>query len=440
MRRARTRSKGGITRRDALGWIGVGTLAATLGGCAGRPRARPVCAAPPNIVLIMADDLGYGDVGCYGAKDIRTPALDRIAAQGVRLTDYYCAAPWCAPTRVSIMTGRYPQRTSLPHNPDWTNDESGLAPEEITIAEVLRNAGYRTGLCGKWHLGYAEKFRPLEQGFDEYWGFLSGWADYYTHRYRDDIPWVFRNRERDARAGYMTELITEEALAFIRRYAGMPFFLYVAYSAPHWPLQAPEEYERRSRRGTYGAMVECMDAGIGRILDDLERRGLSGRTLLVFASDNGADSNGSNGLLRGGKAQLTEGGIRVPALVRWPGVIAAGSVCEAPLISMDWFATFARAGGGRLPEDRAIDARSLVDTLRGRAPSPHEAMYWHTDQQKAMREGPWKLFQLGDQAPQLYRLDQDAGEEHDLAAQYPDRVAAMQARWEAWRADVAASA
>ena len=233
----------GVSRREALcrmGKIAAGAaLAPMIGSLA---WAEDVGARRPNILLIESDDMGYSDPGCYGGR-CSSPNLDRLATEGVRLTDFYVAAPLCAPTRVSILTGKTPQRTSLARNPKYTDNEDGLSPSEITIAEVLRGAGYHTGLVGKWHLGYAPKFRPRRQGFDEYFGFLSGWADYFQHTYRQGTKWMFRNDEPYDEPGvYMTDLLTREAISFINRNASKPFFLYLPYNAPHGPIQAPDEW------------------------------------------------------------------------------------------------------------------------------------------------------------------------------------------------------
>jgi len=386
-----------IERREALrrlGALGLGAAAAS-SGCLGARRPaeappRPVRTDRPNILVIIADDLGYGDVGCYGCRDIKTPNIDGLARDGARLTQFYVAMPLCAPTRVSILTGRSPLRTSLPTNPDYRNPNSGLSPDEILIPEVLKQRGYVSGLVGKWHLGYAPKFRPLRQGFDEYWGFLSGWADYYEHTYRQGTKWMFHNDTPINPKGYMTDLLGEHAVDFIRRHRDDPFYLQVAFNAPHWPEEAPPAYIQRSRRGVFGAMVECLDDNIGRILAALDELDLSRQTLVIFVSDNGADERhgGDNGPLKGGKGQLTEGGIRVPFVARWPGRIPAGIVVEEPVISMDIFSTVAAVAGAREPSGVVIDGRNIIEVLEGRARSPHDTLYWGFRGNWAVRRGP----------------------------------------------------
>jgi len=292
----------------ALG-MGLGSAAMIQGET--RPAAPlndTKTAARPNIILMVADDLGYGDLSCYGAKEIRTPNVDRLAAEGVKCTQFYVSTPVCAPTRVSLMTGRYPARTSLNTNPNWRDPNAGLNPEEVTIAEVLKTAGYATGLIGKWHLGYAKKFWPLQQGFDEHFGFISGWADYYKHFYqKEGAVWMVQGNERRDEPGYMTGLFTREAVSFIERHAKAtsPFFLYLAYNAPHDPIQPPPGCDKTERSEVYQAMVEYLDASVGKVVAAVEKAGITGNTLVIFMSDNGAEKGGgSSGPLKGLKRSV----------------------------------------------------------------------------------------------------------------------------------------
>ena len=394
----------------------------------------------PNIILIEVDDLGYGDLGCYGSKNINTPHLDRLAKQGVRLTHYYVAVPLCAPTRVSLMTGKYPQRTNLAWNPNWKNAEDGLSPDEITIAEILRDAGYHTGLVGKWHLGYAEKFRPLRQGFQEYYGFLSGWADYYKHTYRDDSKWMFRNEEPFDEPGYMTDLLTREAIAYVDRHQEEPFFLYLAYNAPHGPIQAPEEWVARTKGYVYGAMVECVDDGIGQLIRHLDELGLGDNTLVFYMSDNGGvprPDRGTNAPLSGGKGGLQEGGTRVTAIARWPGKFPAGKDIDEPIISMDLFTTFAAAAGAALPKNVAIDGKNVLPVLAAKAKSPHDILFWQHKNQTAARRGDLKLLRHEndeDNPDRLYNVVEDPGETKDLAGDRPEVVKELGAALDRWLA------
>jgi len=427
----------GISRREALckmGKIAVGAaLAPMIGSLA---WAEDADVRRPNILLIESDDMGYSDLGCYGGGPI-SPNLDKLATEGVRLSDFYVAAPLCAPTRVSILTGKTPQRTSLARNPKYTNKEEGLSPSEITIAEVLRGAGYHTGLVGKWHLGYAPKFRPRRQGFDEYFGFLSGWADYFQHTYRQGTKWMFKNDEPYDEPGvYMTDLLTREAISFINRNASKPkpFFLYLPYNAPHGPIQAPEEWKERFGGDTYKAMIACMDDGIGKVLAALRENGIEDNTLVVFINDNGSPNAEKNKPLSGSKHNLQEGGIRVPCIARWPGKTPAGKVIDAPAISMDLFATFAAVAGTRPPT--AIDGRDISDVLSGKSRSAHHVLFWQYSNQKAARAGRMKLLREEKRPDRLYDVVSDPGETKDLAAENPNLVKTLGAALDEWSAQL----
>jgi len=429
-----------ISRREALcriGKIAAGAaLAPMMGNLAWAAEGKQ--SRQPNIILIVADDLGYGDLGCYNGV-CSTPNLDELAEEGARLMHFYVAVPLCAPTRVSLMTGKTPQRTSLIWNPNSMDKEDGLSPEEVTIAEVLKRDGYHTGLVGKWHLGYAPKFRPRKQGFDEYFGFLSGSADYFTHAYRGPRTWMFRNDEPYDEPGvYMTDLLTREAVSFINRNASRPFFLYLAYNAPHGPIQAPEEWVKRFDGHVYKAMVACMDDGIGKVLAALKENGIGDDTLVVFLGDNGGvvsageDVRGSNAPLSGGKGTLKEGGIREPFIARWPGKIPAGKIIDVPAISMDLFPTFAAVAGAEPP--RGIDGRDMVDVLAGRSKSLHGMLFWQCKGQAAARSGELKLLREKGQPDRLYNVVRDPGEKNDLSAEYPKTVRALSAALDRWLA------
>jgi len=421
----------GISRRDALckmGKVAAGAaLAPIMGGLA---WAEDADVRRPNILLIESDDLGYAELGCYGGGPI-SPNLDKFAGEGVRLTHFYVAAPLCAPTRVSIMTGKTPQRTSLSWNPDYKNKKDGLSLEETTIAELLKGVGYYTGLVGKWHLGYAPKFRPRRQGFDEYFGFLSGWADYYTHTYRDGTKWMFKNDEPYDEPGvYMTDLLTREAVSFINRNASRPFFLYLPYNAPHAPIQAPDEWKKRFDGDAYKAMIACMDDGIGKVLAALREKGIEDNTLVVFMNDNGSPTEKLNAPLRGDKGSLWEGGIRVPCIARWPGKIPVGEVIDVPVISMDLHATFADVAGAKPLE--GIDGRDVMGVLSGKSKSPHDFLFWQFKNQTAARRGELKLLREKGQPDRLYNVVRDPGEKNDLSAEYPKTVRALSVALDRW--------
>lgn len=413
--------------------------------------------ARPNILLIINDDLGHGNLGCEGSPDVSTPHIDALAADGVRLSAYYTASPVCTPARAALLTGRHPERSDSNRVFRQEDDHTGMARAEITLADLLAGEGYRTGLVGKWHLGMAPDRWPTRRGFHEFYGILNGMIDYYTHVSLGGggrgEKHFYRNDERIDPQGYFTDLVTEEACDFIGRNVGRPFFLTVAYTAPHPPMQAPEAYLRRfahienEGRRAFAAMVACMDDGIGRILRRLRDEGIEEQTVVVFVSDHGWDyrrvHEAVNGPLRLGKYWLYEGGIRVPCLIRWPGRLPAGWVCPVPVIAMDLFTTLLTWAGGRLPQDRVVDGRDLTSVLRREKDNVHEALCWlyHRDdlagvpEQAAIRRGRWKLLRV-DGRVELYDLEADVGEEHDLAASQPARCAEMEAVLERWLEEV----
>jgi arylsulfatase A len=354
---------------------------------------------PPNLVILFADDLGYGDLGCYGHPTIRTPNLDRMAREGTRLTSFYVAAPTCTPSRAALLTGRYPMRSGI-YRVLFPEDRAGMPQSEWTLAKCLRSGGYRTMAIGKWHLGHQEESVPNSQGFDEYYGLL----------YSNDMipPWVetklplqlYRDREAiedPVDQATLTERYTDEAVRFIRQSGKAPFFLYLAYTMPHVPLFASEKFSGKSRQGLYGDVVETIDWSVGRILQVLQEQGLDENTLVVFTSDNGpwlqkGVEGGSAGLLRAGKASTYEGGMRVPCLVRWPGHIPAGIVSPELATTMDLYPTFPRLAGVPLPEHYPIDGKDILPLLQGSAGSPHDAFYYYRGAAvEAVREDKWKL-------------------------------------------------
>ena len=442
-----------ISRRNLL-TTGAASAARAVAG-----RDRP--ARPPNIVLIIADDLGYADLGCFGSQVIRSPHLDRIASEGVRFTDFAVSWPACTPSRSSILTGRYPQRNGLydmirDNEVNWKfqfDEESyavspemtlGLDTREITIGQALRGAGYATGLIGKWDSGRARRFLPRQRGFDSFYGFANTGIDYYTHE-RYGVPSLFRNNERIKEEGHATDLFRREALRFIDEQHGRPFFLYLAFNAPHMAStfdktarQVPEEYLRRygvkeyNRKAEFAALVTQMDDAIGEIMVRLNSYGLDDNTLLVFISDNGGDAAGSNGPLRGAKAQLFEGGLRVPMLARWPGRIPAGAANAQFAATLDLYPTFLAAAGARSAPGLVLDGFNLLPTLEGRAPSPRKECFWQQQHGKAARVGPWKWVESR-RGGGLFNLVDDIGEKRDLSAQKPDMLARLKARWADWR-------
>ena len=410
-------------------------------------------AEKPNIVLIFADDLGYADIGPFGSQLHRTPNLDRMAAEGRKLTSFYVTANVCTPSRSSLMTGSYPRRVGLDENEkgQWVLfpvNREGLHPDEITVAEVLRSAGYSTACVGKWHLGDQPEFLPTRHGFDSYFG-----IPYSNDMGHDSRKPPFRypplpllrmeeviETEPDQR--YITQRYTEEALAFIERNRDGPFFLYLPHTMPHWPQYASEGFAGKSRNGKWGDTVEEIDWSTGQILDKLGELGIDENTMVIFTSDNGGATRhgASNAPLRGGKGTTWEGGHRVCFLARWPGRIAAGSATDELAVSFDILPTLAALAGAEMPSDRLIDGKDIRSLLLGpgTAPTPHVAyFYYFMTHLNAVRSGRWKLHvaRMGGRYPdyepdpvlELYDLHADIGEERNVAARYPQVVDRLQA-------------
>lgn len=406
--------------------------------------AAPLLAARPNIVVIVSDDQGYGDISCYEHPDeVSTPNMDRIAADGARFSSGYAGCPVCAPTRAGLLTGRYPQRFGFYTAAD---SRTGLPIREKTIADLLKAAGYRTGVFGKWHLGYDEPFRPLARGFDEFYGFLGhGGHDYFDLAISSVHGSIYRNRKPIDDTGYLTRNLTREAVRFIDENRERPFFLYLPYNAVHNPIQAPEEAIRRhsnpdAKRNTYLAMLDILDEGIGEVLDTLDRRGLSENTLVFFFSENGGarGTTAQNGRLRDYKHSVYEGGIRVPFLMRWPGKIASGTVSDEPVITLDVLPTALAAVGIDVTEDLALDGRDILPVLNGNSEGPlHEALFWNwmdkgSDNGWAVRQGRWKL--LADKrGVELYDLAADISERNNLVQSEPEVRARLQKLYYSWR-------
>jgi len=421
----------------------------------------------PNIVFILVDDMGYADIGCMGAKDIRTPSIDRIAAEGVRFTDFYANAPVCTPTRAGFVTGRWQQRFGLEFafgyqveqlrrvGGEWVPEPDihglGLPLNEITIADRLKSAGYVTGAFGKWHLGYKDEYNPTKRGFDEYFGELLGHADFYRHVYFDGTPALRDGIERAQRQGYFTDLVNERAAKFIRDHATRPFFLYVPHLAVHAPFQPPDapqspmvtrENMLTGSRAIYKAMLERVDAGVGMILRELERLGIADNTLVVFSSDNGGERWASNAPLFHHKATLWEGGIRVPCLMRWPAKLPKGKTTAQMGITMDLHATFLAAAGASQIKGPPLDGVDLLPLLAG--PSPRErTFYWRMDRsnrkQRAIRQGNWKYLNDGNTMDLLFDLSADIGERVNLGYRHPEILARLKHTLKAWEAEMDAA-
>jgi arylsulfatase A-like enzyme len=400
----------------------------------------------PSFVFILADDLGYADLGCYGGRAACSPNLDRLAAEGLRFTDGYSNSPVCSPTRFALATGRYQYRLRGGADEPIASRTSrgspvlGLPPEHPTLASLLRDAGYATALVGKWHLGFPPHFGPLKSGYQEFFGPMSGGVDYFTHRDSGGTHDLYDGEDEVRREGYLTDLLSERAVQFIRRRKGAPFLLSLHYTAPHWPWETRED-EAESRRitniahtdggsvETYFTMIRQMDEGIGRVLAALEEAGARDDTPVVFSSDNGGERFSDTWPFVGKKMDLLEGGIRVPYIARWPRRLAAGKTTAQLAITMDWAATFLDAAGVAPHPDYPLDGVSLL-----RDHGPRE-LFWRMKfrEQKAVRAGDWKYLSLeGDEF--LYDLSRDARERADLKHRYPEKFEALRARYRAWEA------
>lgn len=410
-------------------------------------------AEKPNLVFILADDLGYGDLGCYGSPDIRTPHLDRLAAQGVRFTDAYSNGSVCSPTRAAFITGRYQQRIGLEWAVYYDVPEEGLPPQETSLATMLRQAGYFTAMSGKWHLGYGD-WNPTRHGFDRFFGMLGGNIHYFEHYGRKGTPDLWLDEQPIKRKGYITDLIAEQALRFVAEAGDRPFFLYVPFNAPHFPFQGPDDADRTvtpkqgwqtGDRETYAAMVESLDTNVGRIVEAIDAQGLDKKTLIVFTSDNGGDVHSRNAPLSGGKGKLSEGGIRVPCIARWTGKLPSGKPISEPAITLDFSATFLKLAGATAPANRPPDGIDLMPILEGTADPKERSLFWrraldpwrkNVKPQRAVRQGTWKYVDYPDGRQELFNLASDLSEAHNLRDAQPEVAENLRRQLDAWEADV----
>ena len=442
-----------------LGWVLVLLLIAPLRHTVAQAGVAP---AKPNVVVILMDDLGYGDIGSYGVKDALTPNLDRLAREGVRLTDAYANGPTCSPTRAGFVTGQYQQRYRIewPLGADAGDTARGLAVTGAALPGLLKKNGYVTGLVGKWHLGFKHETGPNAHGFDEFFGFLSGAVDYYTHRRGSGSPDLYENTTPVETARYLTDEITARAIDFVGRHAREPFFLEVAFNAVHWPYEPPDmpdsarrvpkkvagdlalydgpEDEHPVSRGTYIRMLERADEGVGQILTELDRRGLTRNTLVIFTNDNGGEWLSRNSPLKERKNTLWEGGIRVPMILRWPGVLPARKTSNQVAVTMDLTATILSVTGTAAPATHKLDGIDLLPILEGRGPAVSREIFWRRPRpflQRAVRSGNWKLVWEGQQF-YLFDLRTDPGERNDLTAANADVVRKLKQAIEAWEKDI----
>ncbi len=412
--------------------------------------------ARPNIIFIVADDLGFADLGCYGGRPAEfgavSPVLDGLAAGGLRFTQGYSNSPVCSPTRFALMTARYQYRlrgaAEEPINSKSRGSTTlGLPPEHPTLPSLLKDAGYRTALIGKWHLGYPPAFGPLRSGYEEFFGPMSGGVDYFTHCGFTGAHDLWDGEDEKHEDGYLTDLLSRRAVEYVARMAGAgaPFFLSLHYTAPHWPWETRDDealaqevknnlfhlHGGNVRR--YQKMISHMDEGIGWVMDALRTHGLAENTLVVFTSDNGGERFSDNWPLVGGKMDLTEGGIRVPWIAHWPQVIAPGGVSAQQCMTMDWSATMLDAAGVRADPDYPLDGVTLLPVLREGAHNFHRPLYWRMNHrgQRALREGRWKYLRV-DGIDYLFDISSDERERANHASREPQRLTAMREAWEQW--------
>ncbi len=427
------------TRRDFLRLAGMGAAAIAL------PTSGLFAAETrkPNVIVILADDQGFADVGVHGCKDSPTPYIDSIAKNGVRFTDGYTSCPVCSPMRAGLLTGRHQQRFGFYHNPPKDLDRTnwGLPLDQKTFAQYMKELGYATGIVGKWHQGDNEPFHPNKRGFDEFFGFIGGAHNYMTPE-SGSFNMVQRNGKPVEERDYLTYAFGREAVSFIEQHKDEPFFLYLAFNAPHSPLQAairdrkafPEIEDNRRR--TFAQMQLAMDKCIGDVLAKVRLSGLEEDTLIIYMSDNGGPTPGNtsrNDPFKGFKTQVHEGGIHVPFMMQWKGRISAGKTYSKPIISLDLLPTAVAAAGGKVAAN--VDGVDLMPYITGKkSGAPHESLCWQFDKQSAIRKGDWKLSKHEDKGVRLYNLANDPTEKNDLAAEDRDKVSELLADWDKWNA------
>ncbi len=431
-------------------WVGI--LVLVVLGFAPRTQAQSNNLPRPNVVLIITDDMGWADIGSYGASDVKTPNIDSLARDGVRLTDFYANGVLCTPTRAGLISGRYQQRygleVALPGR-----SEHGLPATGRSLPQLLKDNNYATALVGKWHLGYRPDYSPNAHGFEYFFGLKSGYHDYYTHRGGNGEPDLWENEHAIEVTGYMTDLITDRAVKFIERNAVRPFFIDVAYNAPHWPYQVPDSPSvapgnarhvmpgdtATSTRADYVAMVERVDRGVGELLRALTRLGLATNTIVIFTNDNGGEWLSNNGPLFNRKWTVWEGGIRVPALIRWPGQIPAGKVSNQAGITMDLTASILAATGTVVPAEARLEGMNLFPIPGGKMPEVERTLFWRTSAgsrlQKAVRRGDWKLVIDGNHTF-VFNVRRDISERQDLSARRQDVAQKLRPLLADWESDV----
>jgi len=426
------------TRRGFLGAAGVAAAALAVGrtapGASGKPDPNK-----PNVVIIFTDDMGYGDIGPFGATEHQTPHLDRMAREGIKFTDFYVSSSACTPSRAALLTGCYADRIGMGASVVFPGDKRGLNPSEITIAEMLKTEGYATGCFGKWHLGDQPEFMPLAQGFDVYEGIPYSndmWKETGRKQVRrkfPPLPYIKQDKivahVPDARSqSELADAFTDAAVKFIKSNKDKPFFAYIPHSAPHVPLFSNGERLKAAGGNVYKALISEIDDSVGRVMDAINKSGIAKNTLVIFTNDNGGFGKALPGPLRGGKfGPKYEGHMRVATLAWWPGRIPAGTVTSEIGTTADIFPTIAKLVGGKVPTDRIIDGKDISDVLLGKkgARSPHTTLFYEVD---GVRQGRWKYVRYRKKADwfeELYRLDRDPGEKNNIAARHPDKLKAM---------------
>lgn len=439
-------SKVEINRRQVLATaLGAASIAAS-------PAMGRGGGSRPNFLFILADDLGYADLSCYGRRDYQTPSLDLLARQGMRFTQAYANSPVCSATRTALITGRYQYRLPIGLEEPLTSRDVGLSPRHPTMPSLLRSVGYKTALIGKWHLGALPKFGPLQSGYDHFWGFRNGGIDYFTHEMMGH-PDLWEDDAPITRAGYLTDLLGDQAVNTLERFARArdPFLMSLHFSAPHWPWEGPGdevEAKRLSARAqpfaqmdldggtlaTYAEMVMRLDFQVGRVMEALDRLGLAANTVVVFTSDNGGERFSDTWPFSGRKTELLEGGLRVPAIIRWPGMVRPSSTSDAQIMSMDWMATFLAAVNAVADPNYPLDGIDLAPALR-EAPLGPRALFWRYKlfDQQACRLGDWKYLKIRNNSF-LFNLAVDPLERANLKEREPGRFARLQQAWREWDA------
>lgn len=415
---------------------------------------------PPNVLFIMADDLGYGDVSVFGRPDYRTPSLDQLASEGLKLTNAYANSPVCSPTRVALLTGNYQYRLRVGLEEPVSIDVEGVPAEQLTIAKAFRSAGYRTALVGKWHLGTPPRSGPTQAGYEHFFGFYPGGIDYFAHAFNhgkrmmpDPFPkdGLWRDDQMPVKAdGYLTDIFADEAVAYIEKFAGQsaPFFISLHFSAPHWPWEGPNDV-RQSRdlstivhfdggnAAVYAAMVRSLDANIGRIMATLDKLDIADNTIVVFTSDNGGERFSYNWPYLGNKGEVLEGGIRVPGIVRWPAAVAKGKTSKQVVTSMDWMPTLMSAAGIALPDTTELDGKNVLNALLHPNEIIERSLFWRlkSNQQAAMRSGDWKYVRIKE-GEYLFNVVTDQREQANLKNRYPEKFRELKQRYERWSASM----